>query len=386
MANTLSDLTADLYAALHVVSRELVGFIPAVSRNSSAERVAIGDTVRIPEAPAATAYDVTPSQLQADNGDNVFTNRTMTISKERYVPIRWTGREQRSMNNGAGYANLRVQQFAEAMRTLVNEIEADIASLYTQASVAQTPAGTNLFDAANYKDFAACIEMLDNNGAPISDRHLVINSAAKRAILGNAQYVGANTSGDQGMLRQGVLLDHLGLDVRASAQVKNHTAGDAASATTDNAGYSVGDTVLTLASAGTGAILAGDVITITGDASATKYVVESGDADVSGGGTITLAAPGLKGDLSAATHAITVETSTARNMVFSRDAIQLATRIPDRPEEGDLAVDTMVITDDVSGLSFEVAMFFENRRIKYEISAAWGQAVVNPKNLALLVD
>jgi hypothetical protein len=140
---------------------------------------------------------------------------------------------------------------------------------------------------------------------------------------------------------------------------------------------------LTLASAGTGTILAGDVVTFAGDSN--KYVVTSGDADVSGGGTITLAAPGLRVAMSTATKAITVVASAARNMAFNRSALVLAARAPARPEEGDMAEDVIVITDPRSGLSMEFAMYKGYRKVRYEVGLAWGVKNIKPEHTALLL-
>ena len=386
MANTLTNLTPDLYAALDVVSRELVGMIPAVSRDSSADKAALNQTIRSFVAPASTASDIAAGQLPADNGDQTFTNKTISISKSRYVPVRWNGEEQFGMNTGPGYNAMLQDQFAQAMRTLANEVEADLAGLYAKASNAFSPAGTNLFDAANYKDVANVVKGLNLNGAPISDRHLVLAPAAAAFFKGNATYSSANSAGEVSMLRQGVLLDQFGVQIRESAEIDSHTEGTASSATTDNTGYSIGDTVITLASAGTGTIVIGDVMTIAGDASASEYVIISGDADVSGGGTFTIAAPGLKGALSAATHAITVSASAQRNMAFSRNAIHLVTRAPARPSEGDLAEDVMIIQDPRSGLAFEISLYKEYRRVKYEVALAWGFEMIKPEHCVLLID
>jgi len=173
------------------------------------------------------------------------------------------------------------------------------------------------------------------------------------------------------------------MDIRESHYISSATAGTASGATVNNAGYAVGATVLTLSSAGTGTILAGDVVTFAGDTN--KYVVVSGDADVSGGGSITIAEPGLRIAMSAATKAITMIATSARNMAFNRSAIVLAARLPARPVEGDMAMDVEIITDPRTGMSFEIAVYPGQRMVRYEISAAWGFKNVKPAHTALLL-
>lgn len=387
MANTLTNLLPDLYVALDTVSREMVGLIPAVSTDMGAERVAANQTVRSFVAPAATAATISPGQYPADNGNQTFTNKTITISAQRYCPIRWSGEEQLGVNSGPGYRRMFQAQAAQAMRTLVNEIETDLAELYVKASRAVQPSGTTLFDASTtvYKDVANVRRVLVDNGAPLNDMSLVLNTLSAAALRGNPQYAGANTAGSQDALRRGVLLDLSGMAIRESAQMQTHTAGDGATVSTDDSGYAVGATTITLkSSGGTGAVLAGDTITFNGDTNI--YVVTTGDADISNGGTIVLAAPGLKQAISAAETAITIVDNGQRNMAFSRNAIHLVTRAPALPEEGDMAVDRQIITDPMSGLSFEVSKYMEYRRVRYEVSIVWGAEVIKPEHLALLID
>ena len=62
MANTLTDLAPDLYAALDVVSRELVGMIPSVTVDARVNQAAVGQIVRSHVVPAANALiDNTPA-------------------------------------------------------------------------------------------------------------------------------------------------------------------------------------------------------------------------------------------------------------------------------------------------------------------------------------
>jgi hypothetical protein len=382
--NTLTDLTPDLFAKLDVVSHELIGLIPAISRDGGVERAAKDQVVRSFVAPDVTASDLTPGQLAANSGGQTFANKTITIDKVRKVEILWNGEEQQGMNHGPQYRNMLLDQFEQGFRTLANEIEADLAAKYVEASNAVVPAGTLLFDAANYSDAANANRELNLNGAPQGNRSLILSNAAAARFRGNAQYTGANTAGNEAMLRQGVMLDQFGMMIRESNQINDVAKGTGASATTDNAGYAIGATVLTLASAGTGTIVAGDALTFAGDANV--YVVASGDADVSNGGTITLAAPGLRVAMSAATKAITVVDGSERNMAFSKNAIHLATRLPARPMEGDLSRNAVIVQDPRSGLAFEIAQYEMYHQVKFEIAIAYGIAVIKPEHLVLLVD
>lgn len=383
MSNTLTSLIPDIYNALDVVSRELVGFIPAVSSDMTYERAAVGQTVRSPVAPASTASDITPAVTPPNDGDQTIGNVSMTITKARRVPVRWNGEEKRGLdNNGASFNVIFRDQMAQAMRTLVNEVESDLAALHNKASRAYGTAGTTPF-ASNLSDTANVRKILADNGAPLSDLQMVIDTSAGANMRTLTQLSKANEANDDNLLRRGVLLDVHGFAIRESAQVKTFTAGTGASATTNAAGYAVGATSITLASAGTGTILAGDFITFAGDTN--KYQVVTGDTDVSNGGTIVLAAPGLRKAIPAAATNITVIATSVRNMAFARSAIALATRAPALPPQGDSAVDRQIITDPVSGLSFEVAMYAQYRQMQYEVSLAWGCAAVKTEHMAVLL-
>lgn len=383
MANTITGLIPTMYNALNVISREITGLIPAVTSDMTYERAAVGQTVRSPVAPASTASDITPAVTPPNDGDQTIGYTDMTITKARRVPIRWNGEERLGLdNNGAQYNVIFRDQMAQAMRTLTNEVEADLAALHIYASRAYgtsgtTPFGSSLGDTANIR------KLLVDNGAPTSDLNLIMNTSAGANLRTLTQLTKVNEAGDSSMLRQGVLLDIHGMALRESAQIVTSTAGTGASATTNTAGYAIGATVITLASAGTGTIVAGDVITFAGDTN--KYVVASGDADVSNGGTITLAAPGLRKALAASAIAITVNAAAARNMAFSRSAIALATRAPALPAEGDSAADRFMLTDPNSGLSFEVSMYKQYRQVQYEVALAWGVKAVKPEHMGILL-
>jgi hypothetical protein len=383
---TLTNLLPTIFKAMDTVSRELVGFIPAVSRDSTAERVALNGVITSPVVGPMAAEDLVAAPYAADTPNQTIGNVQMTISKARSVPFGITGEETKALQNGGTLGDINAQRIAQAIRTLTNEVESDLASLHAKASRAYgtynvTPFGTAL----DLSDFAQARMILDDNGAPQSDMHMVLGSTAVANIRGKqAGLFKVNEAGNDDLLRRGALGQVEGFDLHNSGQVKKAVvAGTAAAATTNTTGYAVGSTVINLAVAGTGAFIAGDIVAFAGDAN--KYLLAAGDADVSNGGTITLQEPGLRQAIPSSATAIAVTAATTRNMFFQRSAIQLATRAPAMPEGGDDADDVMMVTDPVSGIAYEFTVYKQKRQVRYEINLAWGSQMIAPRHCGVLI-
>lgn len=382
MSNTLTNLIPTIYAAKDIVLRELTGFIPAVTMDASAETAAKDQTIRYPVVPALSAADITPAATGPDPSATTQGSDTMSISKVRSATFYWEAEEQKGLGNM--YGVILRDQFAQAMRALVNEVEADLAALYVAASRAYGTAGTTPFDSTNKLSFIAQLhKILADNGAPLSDLQLVVDTTAGVALRSLTELWKANESGDNSLLRQGVLLPLMGFDVRESAQVKLHTKGTGTGYLVDlTAGYAAGSTTIHI-DTGNGTILAGDILTNSATGVDTnKYVVKTGTSG--GESDIVLANPGLRTTWSN-NNAVAVGANYRANMAFSRSAIHLLVRQPAMPEGGDAADDVMAITDDRTGITFQVAMYRQRRRIAYEVGLAWGVKAVKPEAIAILL-
>ncbi len=387
MANTLTGLIPTIYEALDVVSREQIGFIPAVSRNSSAARAALNETIMIPIAPQASLGDNTPAVTAPNTGDETIGNVTMTISKSKHYPIRWNGEEQRGLNNAGVYGGLLRNQFTQAFRTLSNQIEVDLFNTaYQNASRAYGTPGTAPFGTAgDLSDIAQVRKILDDNGAPQSDLNMVLGSSAIANLRGKQNVLfKVNEAGTSDLLRHGIIGMLEGQMIRNSNAVQAVAKGTGASYTTDTAGYAVGATAITLIT-GTGTVLAGDTVTFAGDAN--KYVVTSG---VSAPGVVTIAAPGLRVAVAASATAVTVGAAATSNLSFSSSAIQLITRSPQMPigpdgKAMDMAEDVIQVTDPVSGIVFDIAVYRQYMQLVYHVRLAWGCQAIKSNHIALLL-
>lgn len=381
MANTLNGIVPTLFEALNTVSREMVGFIPAVRRDSNAERAAVNQTVRVPLGEAGALEDIAPGVSPANSGDTTVGYADIVITKSKAAPVRWNGEEERAVGTNGTYNQVLADQFTDAMRKLVNAVELDLsAAVKAGASRAYGDAAAVPFaTAGDLSDFAGVAQILDDNGAPLVDRQLVLGSSAMANLRGKQSVLfKVNEAGSSDMLREGLTDRVQNFALRYSGGIALHTKGTGANYWTNGAtATGVSDIVL---ATGTGTVLAGDVVTFAADA-VNKYVIRAG---VAAPGTISLNKPGARVTI-ATGNAMTIGANYVPNAAFHRGAVVLAARAPAVPSGGDSADDAMTITDPVTGLTFEVRVYRQYRQVKYEVCLAWGCSVVKPEHVALLI-
>lgn len=374
----LDTLIPDLYDALNIVSQEMTGYIAAVTRNTKATGAAVNEDIWVPIAGPAVAHDIVPGVTPQQPADPNIGGVTMKITKSRSVPILWNGETYLGYSNNGTMDETMRTQFAEAFRALANEVEADLAGLYKGASRAFGTPGTTPFS-SGVSDSAQMRKILMDNGAPLSDLQLVIDTSAGANLRSNTQLTKANEAGTDRGLRFGELLNLNGLSIHESGQIRNHTNGNLTGALVNNSGgYPIGTTVIAY-DTGTGMPVAGDVVSFA-NAGTEKYVV-SQSVSVS---PMTLGAPGLMKPV-ADNAAIAPIGTYVPNLAFSRSALQLLARTPAMPAGGDMADDVGLVVHEQTGIAFQVAHYRGYRQVITEIGLAWGVALIKPEHVAILV-
>lgn len=380
MSNILTKLIPDLYQNLDEVSRELTGFLPSVARNSSAVRAALGESVIVPVSTAMESGNVTPSMTVPEPKDFTMDNVAIQITKSRNVSFGLTGEEFQGVNNGVGANYILGENIKQAVRTLVNEMEKDVAieaavgSSRAFGTAGSTPFVSDLTDAAHIK------KILDDNGAPMGGRSLIIDSTAGVNLRSLTQLTNVGDAGTNMTLRQGELLNLFGFSIKESAGIYNIAQSSIEGVTLNAA--EIGATELTIKAAASGSLKAGDVITIAGDNN--KYVVAESNSSLSARGKIKIAKPGLL-HVVADGSLVTVVAASARNIAFTKNAIQLVTRAPALPAGRDAAIDSYILTDSRSGMAFEVRVYQGYRKMRMEVACAWGVKVIKPEHVATLL-
>lgn len=384
MANTIpAEIITAAYDAMNVVSEELIGLIPAVSKNARAEAVSLNQDITAPVVGSKTPRDIQTGHAYRTPEDTSYDTVSVSMTKAKSAEFFWTGEEEKSLMLSDGVlTDINRQNIAQCLRGLVNEIEGDLAAEYVNASRAYGTAGTLPFGTNDdLSDLSQVLAILDENGAPPMGRSVILNELTARQLQGKQPTLfNVNEGGE--MRRSFNPISLFGSTVRMSHAVKRRDTATVNAGAMTNGAAAVGATEITINgvdNANKGP-KAGDIVTFAGDS--TKYLVT--ETVPNSGTTLKIAAPGLRNAIGATAVAVTAVPDYTAMMAFSMDALMLACRVPAVPEGGDLGQRTY-IQDPRSGLVFELASFPQVRQRTYEIGIAWGVKTIKPEHMALLL-
>jgi hypothetical protein len=347
-----------------IANREREGEITGMRKNGTVN-------IMVPAAVAAAA--VTPNVVPAAVTAVTPTVKALTLSEWYYAPF---------IMDDKGLAQVQrdviPSQLTEAVKSIVNQIETYLWGLVHGAggfygyvgTAGTTPFSTGL------DEFTAANRLADNQLIPTDPdrRYVVLNTEAKANALLLRAVQDASWRGSPEAFRTGEIGQVLGHRWDFSQHVPSHTAGTASGATTDNAGYAVGVKTVTLASAGTGTIVVGDIFTIAGDSQ--TYVATSAESDVSNGGTLSFE-PGLQVAITTATTAITLKATHRCNLLMHGDglAFAMAPLVEDVAVEGLPRAQAVAIDND-SGLALRLRITEQHYQTQWALDALWGGVVV----------
>lgn len=349
MANTLTALAPVLYSAAREVPRETTGLIAAVATDFSDKGVAVGDTVTVPIAPVQTSATVTAAQTFTIGSNRTAASAVLTLNNFKGTSWFLTAEQERSLANGGDNAKEMLKQTVlQGIRVLVNGIETYLGTTMRAAASRGTGTAATAPFGSNFNILNDTAKMLTDNGSSLIDRHCVINTTAGVNMRNLAQLQKANEAGSSDLLRRGILTDLGGFAIRESAGIATAvTAGTATNTYVTNtpaaATLAIGTTTIGL-DTGAGTVLAGDVVTFTGDTN--KYVVKTG---IAAAGDLVIQEPGLRQTLADGVT-MTVGAAATANLAFLRQSTYLVMR-PALQPAGAIA-EQMTITDPQTGMSF----------------------------------
>ena len=383
MATVLTSLAPTLFTAAQEVSAEPFGVIDAVTKNFDNKGVAFGDKILVPVVPVQAIESFTPANIAASGaGAGTAEAVEVEITKQQKVSMVLNGEQIRSLENGGNYQEWVRQWAAQSMRTLRNAAEADAAlAIQGGASRAYGTAGTTPF-ATSLQDLTGVRKILRDNGAPMSDLQLVVDSNAELNLLNLGIIQQAYAAGSDAERRQGRIARQFGFAIGQSAGLAAFTKGTATAFDLDAlpaAGYSIGDYKLNVDGGDGGTLKAGDILTLAGDTN--KYVSNVAIAALANDFVVTIGRPGLR-----MAHLNGVEFTIGGNynpnLAFERSAVVAVMRPPLMPSNA--TIRSMAISDNM-GMSYMFAEIDQYGQRTWEILLSWGFKVVQPEHVAILL-
>lgn len=355
----------DPLRAKSVTPRLLTSEYSALSANK-------GQKISVPMTPTMVVGDVTPGVTPPTPGDMTPAAVDVEMANWKYVTFQLSDKDKFDVRDG----NMP-KVLSKAMATLVDAIDVSILTAGSEGAGAATgTAQTTPFSSAILAVQAN--KILNRNKIDKDSRHVMFDADAEANLLALPEFANSQFTGDYQAMTNGTYDGNrrVGSQWWHNQNIPSHTKG-VGTGYVVNGALSAGDTAIVV-DTGTGALVAGDVITFAADTS-NKYVVAA--AHAGGAGTVTINSPGLVVDIPD-NNAITVANSHVSNLAFSSDSIAFASR-PLPASDANAMTDTLV--DDVSGLSVRLETMRGWMQDLWVVSALWGVKAVRSEGIVKIL-
>lgn len=335
-----------------------------------------GSTIDVPIPSAVTAVAVAPAAYAPVSGNLTPDTVPVVLDQWYEAPFELTDREYEQVMDG-----VIPMQAEEAVKSIVNVVDAHLLSKYKKFYGYYGTAGTTPFGTPGVKDATNIRGILNKQLAPLNPRHMLLDPDADTAALALPEFARMDFSGSVDAMREGMLNRKLGMQWWMNQNMPLHTTTVTAGAITINGAHAtLGVKTLSIAKA-TNAMNAveGDVFTIAGDTQ--TYVVTAAVTLAVGNTNVTIE-PGLKVAL-AGTEVVTFKATRRINLAMHRDAIAFANR-PLVPAPDGLGGISLAQMDPISGLTLRLEVVRQHKQTRWSFDFLWGAEAVRRELGAVL--
>lgn len=382
MANTLTSLMPKILARGLQTLREQAVMPRIVNGSYSSEAAMFGSTIDVPVPTARAASDVTPSNTAPAPANTTPGLVQIALDKWKKADFFLTDKDMLEIDKNRHFMPM---QASEAIRSLANQVNADILAEYKGVYGYVGVAGTTPF-ATTTQAATDARKTLHSQLCPRMDRRVVLNFDAEANALGLAAFQDVDKAGDISVKREGEIGRKFGFDWFTDDQIPTHTstALSAGAATVNGAhAASAGSTdggrtgTVSIAKATNPSnLVKGDVLTFAGDSQ--TYTVLA-DVTLAVGNTTVSIAPALR-TAKAGAEAVTLKASHVVNLAFHRDAFAFANR-PLAQSSQDLALGNQIVsmTDPQTGISLRLEVSRQYKQVVWEFDILYGVKLVRPE-------
>jgi hypothetical protein len=368
--NTTTNVVPQLLAQGLLALRQMAVMPRYVNRAYEATAGEKGSSIDVPIPSAIVAQAVSPSYVAPDDVGVSPTNVNIPLSEWYEAPFFLNDKEMLEVQSGT-----IPMQATEAVKALANNVDSAILALYKSVYGYAGVAGATPF-ANDLAEFLDARKTLNNQLAPTDPRFVMIDPDAEANALGLRAFQDAAFRGDRDGILNGQIGFKLGSTWFMDQNAPTHTAGTGVGLTLDNTDMVAGVATATLAAAGAGTLVTGDVFTFGDDTSGQTYVY-TGTGASSAGGAITFA-PVLQTSWTSNNSTVTIKATHAVNLAFHRDAFAFASRPFAGADPMGLGVFQSAV-DPVSGLTLRLEVSRQYKRTRFAYDILYGVKCIRPE-------